>query len=323
MKALNVLSRAGRRALLAALWGPLIACLWVPILASAQTAAVASSQSEEAFSQARARGSLVVGVPYLAPEPAAGAKIRTPERLDTVMAQRLGQQLGLPVKVVQVDPARRLSALAAGDVDVLIADRVPDPGAAKHSGDARAASSAAMPSTLLDESRLNLATSDGQGTAAIPTGYAARPKAIIRSDTKLRQWKDVKGLTVCMSSAAFHAQALATQWGATVRPYRVPSDALVAVREGGCDVGLIDDVAWAPLMKFPEWKKFSSTLDEAGPRVERVWLVSTNDRVTRAWLTDAMQQWRREGIVQGMVDKWARDVAFDVYLDQEVPDCHG
>jgi len=315
MAAFPRLPPRARAALAGALGLAVIACLpqW----------AGGAQDGAGAFAAARQRGTLVVGVPYLAPEPAAGAKIRTPERLDTVMAQRVGQQLGLPVKVVQVDPARRLSALADGDVDVLIADRVADPGAAKHSGDARAASSGAMPSTLSDESRLNLATSDDQGTAAIPTGYAARPKAIIRSDTKLRQWKDVKGLTVCMSSAAFHAQALATQWGATVRPYRVPSDALVEVREGSCDVGLIDDIAWAPLMKFPEWKKFSSTLNEAGPRVERVWLISANDRVTRAWLTDAMQQWRREGIVQGMVEKWARDVAFDVYLDQEVPDCHG
>ncbi|GAB3085582.1 transporter substrate-binding domain-containing protein [Bordetella muralis] len=301
----------------------MIACLWVPMIASAQTASAASSQSEDAFSRARVRGSLVVGVPYLAPEPAAGAKVRTPERLDTVMADRLGQQLGLPVKVVQVDPARRLSALADGEVDVLIADRVADPGAAKRSGDLQAAASSAMSSTQSAESSLNPATSDGAGSTAISTGYAARPKAIIRSDTKLRHWPDVKGLTVCMASAAFQAQALATQWGATVRPYRVPSDALVAVREGGCDVGLIDDLAWAPLMKFPEWKKFSSTLNEAGPRVERVWLVAANDRATTAWLTDAMQQWRREGVVRGMVDKWARDVAFDVYLDQEVPDCHG
>lgn len=315
MDPLSVLSRAGRCVLLAALWAPMIVF--------AQAANVVPSQSDGAFAGARARGALVVGVPYLAPEAAAGAKVRTPERLDTVMAQRLGQQLGLPVKVVQIDPARRVSALANGDVDVLIADRVTDPSAAKRSGDASPAPSTASSDTQLGESNLIPSASDGQDAVAVSTGYAARPKAIIRSDTKLRHWKDVKGLTVCMSSAAFQAQALATQWGATVRPYRVPSDALVAVREGGCDVGLVDDVAWTPLMKFPEWKKFASTLSEAGPRVERVWLVPGNDRATTAWLANAMQQWRREGIVQAMANKWARDVAFDVYLDQEVPDCHG
>ncbi|CFD97959.1 substrate-binding protein [Bordetella pertussis] len=36
-----------------------------------------------------------------------------------------------------------------------------------------------------------------------------------------------------------------------------------------------------------------------------------------------MQAWHREGAWTAMTAKWARDVAFDVYLDQEVPDCHG
>ena len=46
------------------------ACLAASGLAQAQP---------EAFAAARARGELVVGVPYLAPPPAAGAKIRTPD----------------------------------------------------------------------------------------------------------------------------------------------------------------------------------------------------------------------------------------------------
>ena len=235
----------------------------------------------------------MVGVPYLAPEPAAGAKIRTPERLDGVMATRLGLALGLPVKLVQMDKSRAAAALEKREVDLLIMDRV----------------------TGVEQPPIANAT-------VVPTGYAARPKAIIRSDTLLSEWKDVKGLTVCMSTAAFQAQSLATRWGASVRSYRVPSDALVAVREGNCDIGLVDDVAWTPLMKFPEWKKFSSTLDAQGQRSERVW-VFQDDPATQAWMSAAMDEWRRDGVIQSMIDKWARDVAFDVYLDQEVPDCHG
>lgn len=263
--------------------------------AAVATVALAASSSD-VFPRAFARGTLVVGVPFLAPEAAAGAKVRTPERLDDVMAARLGEALGLPVKLVQLDAAQRLTALKQGEVDLVIADR------------SQAADEPAAPAA--------------SGGNIIGTGYTARPQAVIRSDTKLRHWQDVKGLTACMSTAAVQAQALATQWGAVVRTYRVPSDALVAVREGACDVGLVDDIAWTPLMKFPEWKKFSATLDSQGPRTERVWVVA-EDVATQAWLTDTMAQWRREGAVAAMVDKWARDVAFDVYLDQEVPDCHG
>ncbi|WP_419195609.1 ABC transporter substrate-binding protein [Bordetella petrii] len=200
------------------------------------------------------------------------------------------------LRMVQVEPSRRAAALADGQVDLLLADRI--------------------------EGR-STAGLDAPDVLAVPAGYAARPKAVIRSDTQLESWKQVQGHSVCMATAAFQAQELAARWGATVRTYRVPSDALVAVREGACDIGLVDDAMWSPLMKFPEWKKFSSTLPADGPRAERIWLVSARDRAGAAWLADAMQDWRGQGAWKGMTDKWARDVAFDVYLDQEVPDCHG
>jgi len=283
---LRFLLRCGRPALaLAALAGLL-----------GMSAPAAAQPSGQPFTQARERGVLVVGVPYLAPPAAAGAKVRTPERLDTVLAERLGERLGLPVKVVQVEPQQRAAALADGTVDLLLADRIAgqsDPGL------------------------------DDPGVALVPAGYQARPKAVIRSDTALRRWSQVKGRSVCMSSAAFQAQALAAHWGATVRTFRVPSDALVAVREGACDIGLIDDAAWGPLMQFPEWKKFSATLPADGPVAERVWLARAGDEASVRWLAAAMQQWRQQGAWQAMIRKWARDVAFDVYLDQEVPDCHG
>jgi len=265
-------------------------------LALATAAGAAAPQGADPFPQARARGLLVVGVPYLAPPAAAGAKIRTPERLDTVMAERLGTRLGLPVKVVQVEPARRAAVLADGSVDLLLADRV------------------------AGQSAPGL---DAPGVALVPAGYAARPKAVIRSDTPMRRWQDARGRSVCMASAAFQAQALAARWGAVVRTFRVPSDALVAVREGACDIGLIDDATWNALMKFPEWKKFSATLPPDGPQAERVWLARAGDGAAADWLAAAMADWRSQGVWRAMTDKWARDVAFDVYLDQEVPDCHG
>ncbi|MGO1766047.1 MAG: ABC transporter substrate-binding protein, partial [Advenella sp.] len=36
-----------------------------------------------------------------------------------------------------------------------------------------------------------------------------------------------------------------------------------------------------------------------------------------------MQQWDSAGQWASFSKQWATDVAFDVYLDQEVPDCHG
>lgn len=260
---------------------------------SALLCAASGAAPADGLGAARQRGELVVGVPYLAPAPEAGAKIRTPEGLDHAMAEKLAQELGVPFRLRQVAVADAARLLAAGDVDVVLADRAqPAPG---------------LPSEL----------------ATVATGYAARPKAIIRSDTRMRQGGDARGRSVCMAEAAVGAQALAHSWGAVVRIYRVPSDALVAVREGSCDIGLIDDVVWEPLMRFPEWKKFSATLAADGARHERVWLLPAADTAGQAWLAERMREWARAGAWKALPAKWARDVAFDVYLDQEVADCHG
>src|SRR5690606_30213235 len=158
---LNVVSHA-RRALAAGL----AACLL-----GAQSTSLADAAGLP-FGKARERGTLVVGVPYLAPPAAAGAKVRTPERLDIVAAARLAEQLGLALEVVQIPPARQAQALAEGVVDVLLADRVQDQSAPALQGD---------------------------GTAVVSAGYVTRSKAVIRSDTPLRAWNQVRGLTVCMS----------------------------------------------------------------------------------------------------------------------------
>ena len=74
-------------------------------------------------------------------------------------------------------------------------------------------------------------------------------------------------------------------------------------------------------MRYPEWKKYSATLPLEGASVEHVWLL--RGKPEAGWLAGEMRQWRGQGIWGKMTAQWARNVAFDVYLDQNVPDCHG
>lgn len=269
-----------------------LAALLAVALPALLGAAAQPGAAADPLAAACARGVLVVGVPFLADAPLAGAKVRTPERLDGVAAERLARQLGLPLQLRRLAAGDAAAQLASGAVDLVLADR--------RDGAPLAA--------------------QAPGMAVVGTGYATAPKAVIRGDTALRRWQDVAGRSVCMADAAQGAQALAQRHGATVRTYRAPSDALVAVREGACDLALIDDAVWAPLMKFPEWKKFSATLAPQGRAPNWYGWPPPADA---AWLAAQMQAWHREGAWTAMTAKWARDVAFDVYLDQEVPDCHG
>lgn len=227
-----------------------LAALLAVALPALPGAAAQPGAAADPLAAACARGVLVVGVPFLADAPLAGAKVRTPERLDGVAAERLARQLGLPLQLRRLAAGDAAAQLASGAVDLVLADR--------RDGAPLAA--------------------QAPGMAVVGTGYATAPKAVIRGDTALRRWQDVAGRSVCMADAAQGAQALAQRHGATVRTYRAPSDALVAVREGACDLALIDDAVWAPLMKFPEWKKFSATLAPQGPRAELVWLAAARRR---------------------------------------------
>ena len=265
---------------------------WVPASAgiTASTASITSGATD-LFPQAAERGSLRVAVIHVTPAAAPGAKVRTEDRLDTPAIKALATALNLPAQLVQLAPDQAAKALAEGSVDLALYSLPAD---AAH----------------------------WSGVTPVPTSYRTYPKAVIRSDTQIRSRADLAGRTVCLARTAVHAAVAATQAGATLLPFAHPSDALVAVREGKCDLGLIDQTVWQPLMHYPEWKKFSATLELADAPRTLTWLVPAEKAHEAQWLQARMQQWDRAGQWTAFSKKWATDVAFDVYLDQEVPDCH-
>ena len=264
------------------------------LLISAGAAAFAPKQAHAAdvFSQAVARGSLRVAVMHVTPPAAPGAKVRTADRLDTPAITTLAKTLNLPVQMLQLAPAEAAKALADGSIDLALYS-------------------------------LPAATADWPGVTRVPTSYRTYPKAVIRTDTDIRSPADLKGRSVCLAGTAEHAAVAATEAGAVLMSFAVPSDALVAVREGRCDLGLIDQTVWEPLMHYPEWKKFSATVELADHPRTLTWLVASDQARQSHWLRATMQQWDSAGQWTAFSKKWATDVAFDVYLDQEVPDCHG
>jgi polar amino acid transport system substrate-binding protein len=75
------------------------------------------------------------------------------------------------------------------------------------------------------------------------------------------------------------------------------------------------------LLKLPEWKKFSARLPVQS-RQTLMLAVRAGDAETLA----AVKQWRMDAAASGfwgdLIKKWGNNVAFEVYLDQNVPDCH-
>ncbi|MDN5844141.1 MAG: ABC transporter substrate-binding protein [Alcaligenaceae bacterium] len=163
---------------------------------------------------------------------------------------------------------------------------------------------------------------DGQAVPAdvrrVSLDYAVGPMAIMRTDTDIRDWKDLSGRTVCMDGNGRYVGEVAARFGAIEQIYPSATDALLAVRTGLCDATVQDDRFLHALLKFPEWKKFSADLP-AYRHMDLVWATGAGD----AYEDWALRMQSHASVrIDAMTAQQARDIAFEVYLDQAVPDCH-
>ncbi|TEA78143.1 transporter substrate-binding domain-containing protein [Allopusillimonas ginsengisoli] len=255
--------------------------------ASAGAASVAHSDEH-----AMAERSLVLGVHYVIPPFIGGSKVRTPDAPDMELAEALAHKLNRSVVATPArDPESAVAGLRRGDIDAALIS---------------------VPAK---------ATVPNGEVATVPTGYVSRPMAIMRTDTDITTWDQLKGRTVCLSQGGLYVGSMAARYGALEKVMRAPADSLLAMRVGECDAAVHDEALLKALLKFPEWKKFSASLPP-GPQAKLVFAVSAQDVDTLDAARKLVAEWRRQRHLAEITAKRAQDIAFEVYLDQEVPDCH-
>jgi len=259
------------------------------LFAVALACAGANAFADGAFVRAKQRGKLVTGIGYLTPAYQAGARFRTPETMDGTLAEEIAKRLQLAPDMVSIASAQAASASGTGNADLLLA-------------------------ASIDADTLRANT-------IVPTGYAAGPMAIMRSDTDIKRWEQLKGRTVCLSEGGRYVGAIAARYGAIEKVFRAPADSLLALRIGRCDAAVHDNTMLEELIKLPEWKKFSARLP-VGPRTPLEFVVPGDDAKSIAFLRQLASDWRTSGYLDQLLKKRARSIAFEVYLDQDVPDCH-
>lgn len=235
--------------------------------------------------RAKQRGKLLAGIQYVVSEYKGGMKYRTPETLDNALLEDVAKRLQLPLATVPASPS-----LIAGQADFTLA-AIADANPLRHSH------------------------------TIIPTGYTSAPMAIMRTDTDIKRWEQLKGRKVCVSEGGLHAGAVAAKYGAVEMVYKAPADALIAVRIGACDAAVHDSAMLEELIKYPEWKKFSARLP-AGPKTTLAFIVPASDKKSAAVLKRIVNDWAANGHLDKRMKTAVRNIAFEVYLDQDVPDCH-
>lgn len=251
------------------------------LVAAALASACAGALGADALARAKQRGKLVAGIHYVVPEYKAGAKFRTPEALDTALLEDAARRLQLPLATVRAPSGKADITLAA------FAENAPR----------------------------------RDGSTLIPTGYAAGPMAIMRTDTGIKAWEHLKSRKVCLSAGGRYVGMMEAKYGAIELVYAAPADALIALRTGLCDAAVHDNTLLEEIVKLPEWKKFSASLP-TGPRSMLAFVMPASDTKTAAFLTQLASDWKAGGYPDQLSKKAARNIAFEVYLDQDVPDCH-
>jgi len=227
---------------------------------------------------------VTVAMRYVEPPFKGGSKVRTPEDIDGVLASQLAARLN---RTLRAEPLA--SAKAAHPRIALVGL----PGNLESTGD----------------------------DVIVFTGYVSRPMAIMRTDTDITSWSQLKGRSVCVSEGGAYVGRIAAEYGAIEKVFPAPADSLLALRTGGCDAAVHDDVMLKELLKLPEWKKFSANLtsDEAS-RLAFVLPADAAEPVAAA--RELAKAWKTNAYLSTLNTQRVRDIAFEVYLDQTVPDCH-
>jgi len=250
-----------------------------------------AAHAGSALDEAAQRKQLVAGVRYVAPEYKGGMTFRTPDAIDSALVQELGKRLRLPASTVRVAPEDAAAALDAGKAHVVLA-------------------------AVRDDAPVH------KSATVIPLDYAVGPMAIMRTDTDIKSWPQLKGRKVCLSEGGLYVGTLAAQYGAVEIVKRAPADSLLAVRTGDCDAAVHDNAMLEELIKLPEWKKFSARLPGIAPRARLAFIAHKSDAKSAATLTRIAREWSANRYPDHLVAKAVKHIAFEVYLDQDVPDCH-
>ncbi len=244
----------------------------------------------QAMPDPAAADTLVAGVQYVPPPFVAGEKVRTPESPATALVADLAKRLSLQARTVIADPATPEAMLAAGKARLLL---VP----------------VSEPDSL------------GAATTSIPTGYSSGVMAIMRTDTDIKTWEQLKGRTVCLAEGGRYSGQMAAKYGAIEKSFKAPADSLLALRIGGCDAAVHDSAMLNALIKLPEWKKFSARLP-VRDTAPLAFVIPSDDVLSRGTLKQVVRDWASSAYLEKLTTLAARDIAFEVYLDQTVTDCH-
>jgi len=216
----------------------------------------------------KGRGKLTVGVILSgAPFGYIDPKSQEQKGFNVDLAKALAEDLGVKLETVTVTPPNRVQFLQQGKVDILIANMQYTDDRAK----------------VLDY---------------VPTPYdRSGGAAVVRKDSGLEDWTDLKGKPVCVSQGSNYTQPLIEQYGAVVKGLPSQPESLLALQGGNC-VAAVHVGATVGLLlqdRPDEWKDYAIPFPtELVPSDSVIWL-RKGEKDTQAALDNSMKKLHASG----------------------------
>ena len=238
-------------------------------IALSLSALVATQASADAtLDRIKGRGKLTVGVILSgAPFGYIDPKSQEQKGLNVDLAQALADDLGVKLETVTVTPPNRVQFLQQGKVDILIANMQYTEDRAK----------------VLD---------------FVPTPYdRSGGAAVVRKDSGLKDWADLKGKPVCISQGSNYAQPLIEEYGATIKALPSQPESLLALQGGNCVAAVhVGATVGLLLQDRPEdWKDYAIPFPtELIPSDSVIWL-RKGEKDTQAALDASVKKLHASG----------------------------
>ncbi|PVE55007.1 transporter substrate-binding domain-containing protein [Rhizobium rhizogenes] len=255
---------------------------------SLATLAATEASADATLDRIKGRGKLTVGVilsgaPFGYIDPASQEQ----KGYNVDLAKALAADLGVELETVTVTPPNRVQFLQQGKVDILVANMQYTEDRAK----------------ILDY---------------VPTPYdRAGGAAVVRKDSGLKDWADLKGKPVCISQGSNYAQPLAEDYGAIVKGLPSQPESLLALQGGNC-VAAVHVGATVGLLlvdRADEWKDYAIPFPtELIPSDSVIWL-RKGESDTQAALDNSIKKLHASGKLLEMAK--ANRLLNTKYLEEE------
>ncbi|XBS68913.1 transporter substrate-binding domain-containing protein [Acerihabitans sp. KWT182] len=223
------------------------------------------------------RGKIIVGVdgpepPFGFLDPATGQT----GGFQTELGRNIANRLGVKLDVVPVTASTRVQFLQSGKVDLLIAN-------------------------------IQWTQERSEALSYAPTPYnLVGGAALVRKDSGITRWEDLKGKVACVSQGSNFAKPL-EDYGAIVKGLRGIPESLLALKGGTC----VASVHIAPAMhqvlngdSAAQWADYRiATPDQLIPSPTVIW-TRRGEKDTRRFVDGVIRDWHKTGLLVDFARKY-------------------